>query len=119
MNKTMKAVVAHGIHDYRLEEVPMPVPGEGEMLIRVEACGICAGDIKAHEGVSRFWGGDGMPAYAEPPFIPGHEFFGRVVDIRGEIPGNFRVGDRVISEQIVSCGECWYCRRGTVPPFHG
>ena len=112
MNRTMKAVVAHGIHDYRLEEVPVPVPGEGEMLIKVEACGICAGDIKAHEGVSRFWGGDGMPAYAEPPFIPGHEFFGQVVDIRGEVPGGFQVGDRVISEQIVPCGECWYCRRG-------
>ena len=112
MNQTMKAVVAHGKNQYALETLPVPVLRDGEMLIRVEACGICAGDVKARDGISRFWGGDGMPAYAEPPFTPGHEFFGRVADIRGEVPGDFRIGDRVISEQIVPCGECWYCRRG-------
>lgn len=112
MNQDMKAVVARGRDQYALETCPIPALRDGEMLIRVEACGICAGDIKAHDGVSRFWGGDGMPAYAEPPFIPGHEFFGRIVAMQGEVPGDFKVGDRVISEQIVPCGECWYCRRG-------
>ncbi len=112
MSTTMKAVVAYGKNQYCLEEKPVPILHDGEMLIRVEACGICAGDIKAYDGVARFWGGDGMPAYAEPPFTPGHEFFGRVVAIEGDVPGGFKVGDRVISEQIVPCGECWYCRRG-------
>ena len=112
MNHTMRAVKAHARDRYILETVPLPELRDGDMLIKVEACGICAGDVKARDGVSRFWGGDGMPAYVEPPFTPGHEFFGRVVEIRGEVPGGFKVGDRVISEQIVPCGECWYCKRG-------
>ena len=112
MKKTMKAVVAYGKHNYRMKEVDIPALKDGEMLIQVEACGICAGDLKAYEGVSRFWGGDGMPGFCEPPFIPGHEFFGHVVALQGDVPGDFKVGDRVISEQIVPCGTCWYCRRG-------
>ena len=63
MSTTMKAVVAYGKNQYCLEEKPVPILHDGEMLIRVEACGICAGDIKAYDGVARFWGGDGMPAY--------------------------------------------------------
>ena len=112
MNQTMKAVVAYAKNQYRLEEVPVPELHDGDMLIKVEACGICAGDIKAYDGVARFWGGDGMPVFVNPPFIPGHEFCGHVAAIRGNVPGNFKVGDRVISEQIVPCGKCWYCRRG-------
>ncbi|MNU07392.1 Sorbitol dehydrogenase [compost metagenome] len=45
--KTMKAVVAYEPGDYRLEEVPVPTIGEGEIHVKVEACGICAGDLKA------------------------------------------------------------------------
>ena len=115
MNQNMNAVVAYARNQYGLETRPIPALRDGEMLIRVEACGICAGDIKAHDGVSRLLGGDGMLAYAEPPFIPGHEFFGRIVDIRGDVPGDFKIGDRVISEQIVPCGECWYCKRACIP----
>ena len=112
MKDKMKAVVAYGKNKYCLEEKEIPTLRDGDMLIKVEACGICAGDIKAHDGISRFWGGDGMPAYAEPPFTPGHEFFGHVVAVQGNVPGDFKIGDRVISEQIVPCGTCWYCRRG-------
>ena len=50
MEKTMHAVVTHGIHDYRLEQVPVPQPRPGELLVQVEACGICAGDLKAFMG---------------------------------------------------------------------
>ena len=53
--KTMKAIVAHAPRDYRLEEVPVPRAGEGEIVIKVEACGVCAGDVKAEHGASRFW----------------------------------------------------------------
>ncbi len=108
---TMKAVVAHGPGDYRLEVVPVPVPGPHDLLIRVQACGICAGDLKAQQQASRFWGGDGMPGYCEPPFIPGHEIVGRVV-VAGELAGDFKPGDRVVSEQIVPCGACRYCKDG-------
>lgn len=109
--ETMRALVAHGPKDYRVEQVPVPVPGPHDLLIRVEACGICAGDLKARQQTSRFWGGDGMPGYCEPPFIPGHEVVGRVV-FAGSLAGGFREGDRVVSEQIVPCGICRYCRDG-------
>ncbi len=109
--KTMKAVVAHGPGEYRLMDVPVPVPGEHDLLIRVEACGICAGDLKAQQQASRFWGGDGMPGYCEPPFIPGHEIVGRVV-AAGRLAGEFKPGDRVVTEQIVPCGACRYCKDG-------
>ena len=108
----MKALVARGVGDYALMEVDVPKLNDGDMLIKVDACGICAGDLKASHPVARFWGGDGMPAYVKPPFIPGHEFTGHVVATCGDIEGGFKVGDRVVSEQIVPCGECYYCKRG-------
>ena len=108
----MKALIAKEKGLYELSEIAIPEPGPGEILIKVEGCGICAGDIKASHGTSRFWGGDGMPGYCKPPFIPGHEFFGRVVKATGDIPGDFRPGERIISEQIVPCGKCWYCKKG-------
>merc|ERR1712156_1027821 len=77
---TMMAVVVHGKEDYRMEEVPVPRPGPGEVLVKVEAVGICAGDAKTFTGAERFWGnGADVPQYVEPPVIPGHEFSGRVV----------------------------------------
>lgn len=108
---TMQALVAYGANDYRLERVPVPKPGPGEMLIRVEACGICAGDIKARLGARRFWGDEQTPAYVEPPCTPGHEVVGRVVAL-GEGVEGFSPGDRVTSEQIVPCGHCRFCRTG-------
>ena len=79
--KTMKALVAHGPLDFRLETVPTPVAGEGETVIKVEACGICAGDLKSYHGVPSFWGGEGNPPYIKAPMIPGHEFIGIVVEL--------------------------------------
>jgi len=108
----MKAVVAYAPGDYRLENVLVPEPGEGEILIKVEACGICAGDVKAEHGASRFWGGDGTPPYIKAPVIPGHEFLGYIVSMGSGVKGNFVIGDRVISEQIVPCGECKFCKTG-------
>ena len=108
----MKALVARGAGEYALETVPVPKPGYGEMLIRIEACGICAGDVKARHKSARFWGGDGMPGYCEPPFIPGHEFVGEIVAMGEGVEGDFAVGDRVVSEQIVPCGKCRYCNAG-------
>lgn len=112
MAEMMRAVVATAPGKYELQTLPVPEPGEEDILIRVEACGICAGDIKASHGTARFWGGDGMPGYCKPPFIPGHEFYGRVVKMGPKAKGGFKVGDRIISEQIVPCGECYYCKRG-------
>ena len=108
----MRALVARGVKDYALQNIAVPACGDDDLIIRVEACGICAGAIKASHGTARFWGGDGMPGYCRPPFVPGHEFFGRVVARGKNADDRFQIGDRVISEQIVPCGECYYCKRG-------
>ncbi len=113
--KTMPAVVCHGPHDYRLEEVPVPVVGPGEVVAEVLRVGICASDVKCWDGAGLFWKGDGnRPGYAEPPAIPGHEPICRVVAL-GEGAGEMHhiaIGDLVISEQIVPCRTCRFCRRG-------
>lgn len=108
----MKAVVAYAPEDYRYEEVDTPnIEHPEEIIIKVEACGICAGDIKAYDGAPSFWGDETQPAYIKAPMIPGHEFIGRVVEIGDDVK-DFKVGDRVISEQIVPCWDCRFCNRG-------
>ncbi len=109
--RSMNAVVAYGAHDYRLERVPVPEAGVGEIILKIEACGICAGDVKTWQGAPRFWGGEGQPKYVKEPVIPGHEFVGRVADLGSDIQG-FKVGDRIIAEQIVPCGRCRFCLHG-------
>ncbi|MDR1795886.1 MAG: alcohol dehydrogenase catalytic domain-containing protein [Clostridiales Family XIII bacterium] len=108
----MKAVVAYAPGDYRLEEVPVPRAGEGEIILKVEACGVCAGDTKAFAGAPSFWGGDGSPPYIKAPMIPGHEFVGTVVEVGEKVKGGWKPGDRICPEQIVPCGECMFCRTG-------
>jgi threonine dehydrogenase-like Zn-dependent dehydrogenase len=111
---TMQAVICHGPKDYRLEEVDVPRPGPGQALVRVEAVGICASDVKCYDGAAKFWGDETRPAWAETEVIPGHEFVGIVVEIDDEARArwNVDVGDRVVSEQIVPCWKCRYCKRG-------
>ena len=110
----MQAVVCHGPEDYRLEQVAVPVAGPGEALIKVEAVGICASDLKCYHGAAKFWGDENRPAWAETEVIPGHEFVGTVVSLDDEAAERWgiAVGDRVVSEQIVPCWECMYCKRG-------
>ncbi len=110
--KKMKAVVAYAPGEYKFEIVDTPRAGEGEMILKVEACGICAGDTKAFAGAPSFWGGDGNPPYIKAPMIPGHEFVGTVVEIGPKVKGNFKLGDRICPEQIVPCGECMFCKTG-------
>ena len=110
----MQAVICHGPKDYRLEEVDVPRPGPGQALVRVEAVGICASDVKCYDGAAKFWGDETRPPWAETEVIPGHEFVGIVVEIDDEARArwNVDVGDRVVSEQIVPCWKCRYCKRG-------
>jgi erythritol/L-threitol dehydrogenase len=111
---TMQAVVCHGPHDYRLEEMPVPAPGPEEVVIRVRSVGICASDLKCWSGAPLFWGDAHREGYCQPPVIPGHEFVGEVVAL-GEGAGakyGLALGDTAISEQIVPCWACRYCRRG-------
>lgn len=108
----MKAVVAYAPGDYRFEIVDTPRAGEGEMILKVEACGICAGDVKSYHGAKSFWGGDGTPPYIKAPMIPGHEFVGHVVEMGPNVKGGWKIGDRICPEQIVPCGECMFCKTG-------
>jgi threonine dehydrogenase-like Zn-dependent dehydrogenase len=110
----MAAVMCHGPENYELVEVDVPTPGPGEALVRVEAVGICASDLKCYHGAAKFWGDDTRPAWAETEVIPGHEFVGEIValDDLAAARWGVAVGDRVVAEQIVPCWACRYCQRG-------
>ena len=110
--KTMKALVAYGKDEYRLEtEYPAPDCGPDDIIIKTEACGICAGDLKCFHGASRFWGDASQPAWVRPPFIPGHEFLGHIVQMGSNVTG-FEIEDRITADQILPCGQCRFCKTG-------
>lgn len=98
---TMRAAVYRGINDVRVETVPVPSIGPGEILIKVAVCGICGTDLKKiHTGSH------------SAPRIFGHETAGTVAAI-GDGVTNFAVGERVMVFHHVPCGNCYYCRKGT------
>jgi len=107
----MTAVVEYGPNNLRLEPVPIPVASAKDLVIEIEACGVCTSDVKAWHGAPRYWGGNGQPKWIREPVIPGHEFLGRIVELGPGVEG-FAIGDRVIIDQIIPCAKCRYCRRG-------
>ncbi len=110
--KTMKALVAYGLGDYRLETAyPTPECGPDDIIIKTEGCGICAGDLKCQHGAPKFWGDEHQPSWVKPPFIPGHEFLGTIVEMGENVKG-YQLGDRITADQIVPCGECKFCKDG-------
>jgi threonine dehydrogenase-like Zn-dependent dehydrogenase len=114
MPKTMRAVVCHGPEDYRLEEVSVPEAGPGEVVVKIDAAGICASDVKCYTGAPLFWGDANRAGYCQAPITAGHEFIGTVVALGEGAGGQYSLalGDRAISEQIVPCWQCRYCNRG-------
>ena len=111
---TMQAIVCRGPHDYRMEEWAAPQPGPGEVVVRVKSVGICASDLKCYLGAALFWGDDHRVGYCQPPVIPGHEFVGQVVALGAGAGDKYglALGDMAISEQIVPCWNCRFCKRG-------
>lgn len=100
----MKAAVFHGEHDLRVEEVQKRLPKADEVLIKIEACGVCGTDLHIYEGAEG--------AAACVPFtILGHEFSGTVYEMGSEVR-NFKLGDRVCVDPNDMCGNCYYCRIG-------
>jgi acryloyl-coenzyme A reductase len=98
----MKAIVLHQFGDaqnLRYEDAPEPRSGVDELLIRVEACGVCYHDVINRRG--------GLPR-TRLPAILGHEVCGSVID-KGPGVRRLRVGDRVASLQRVNCGRCHFC----------
>jgi L-iditol 2-dehydrogenase len=85
-------------------EMPRPVPGPGELLIGIAACGICGSDVHGYDGSS---------GRRIPPLVMGHEAAGTVAEV-GEGVHQFSVGNRVTFDSTVYCGECEYCRSGDV-----
>lgn len=112
--ETMQAVVCHGPYDYRVERRAIPQPGPGEVLVKVGASGICASDIKCFTGGALFWGQNGSGGYCEGPVVAGHEFAGTVVALGTGAAERHGVGlgDHVVAEQIVPCGQCRFCKNG-------
>ena len=110
----MLAIVNHGPQDYRLERITRPTAKARELLIRIGACGVCASDGKCHSGAGMFWGGNGNPPWVKAPVVPGHEFFGYVVEAGEGAEEHFgvKIGDRVTADQIVPCGKCRFCKSG-------
>jgi L-iditol 2-dehydrogenase len=97
----MRAVVYRGVNDMRVETVPVPSIGPGELLVRVATCGICGTDLKKiHTGSH------------SAPRIFGHEMSGTIVAV-GTGVTRFSGGERVVVHHHVPCGECFYCRKGT------
>ena len=90
----MKAAVFYGKHDIKVEEVPMPQVGDRDVLIKVEACGICGTDVHIFEG-------DKGAAACTPPTILGHEFSG-VVEATGRLVTKIKVGERVVWIRIIT-----------------
>lgn len=111
MKKMMKALRMYAPGDFRYEDVPVPEISEDEILIKVDMAGICAGDVKTLHGGIRIWGTSPESRYIQPPCIGGHEFYGEVVEIGAGVK-NVEIGDRMISEQIVPCNNCDYCKEG-------
>lgn len=110
--KTMKALVAYGKGEYRLETAyPTPECGDDDIIIKTEACGVCAGDLKCQHGAAMFWGDETQPSWVDPPFIPGHEFLGVIVQMGKNVKG-YELGERITADQIVPCGECKFCKSG-------
>ncbi|PJJ96943.1 alcohol dehydrogenase AdhP [Lysobacteraceae bacterium NML03-0222] len=105
MDKTMKAAVVRDFDQpLVIEEVTVPRPGPGQILVKVEACGVCHTDLHAAEG--------DWPVKPNPPFIPGHEGVGYVVAL-GEGVKHLREGDRVGMPWLYSaCGHCVHCLGG-------
>lgn len=105
MAKTMKAAVVHAFgKPLKIEEVPIPTPGYGEVLIKVVANGVCHTDLHAAQG--------DWPAKPTPPFIPGHEGAGIVAAV-GEGVTQFKEGDHAgVAWLHDACGWCEYCRTG-------
>lgn len=95
----MRAGVYRGKGSVVVESVPIPEIGEGEVLFRVAACGICGTDIKKIK-----------QGFVNPPRILGHELAGTVVKVGGGVT-KFKAGDRVVSFHHIPCGACFFCEK--------
>ena len=100
----MKALILSEYKKLDLVDMQKPQPGDDDLLIRVQACGICGSDVHGY---------DGSTGRRLPPIVMGHEAAGIVEAVGGAVDG-FRPGEHVTFDSTVFCGRCFYCRRGLV-----
>lgn len=104
MKTTYRAMQVSQPGTLELVERPTPMPGVGEVLIAVEACGICGADVSDIERAD---------PTLQPPRVPGHEVVGRIVALGEHTPSIWKVGQRVgVGRLGGHCGECVQCRQG-------
>ena len=99
----MKAAVLENWFDLQLKDIPIPVPGKDEALIKVIRAGVCGSDITVYKG---------KHMTATVPTVLSHEILGRIESLPEGYVGPFAVGQRVLMNPIISCGKCAACRRG-------
>ena len=99
----MKAAVLENWFDLQLKDIPIPVPGKDEALIKVIRAGVCGSDITVYKG---------KHMTATVPTVLSHEILGRIESLPEGYYGPFTVGQRVLMNPIISCGKCAACRRG-------
>jgi L-iditol 2-dehydrogenase len=99
VKKKMRVAMWYNNRDVRVEEMPVPKIGAGELLLRIEASGICGSDVMEWYRLDR------------APLVLGHEIGSQVVEVGGGVEG-FKEGDRVSAAHHVPCNTCYYCLRG-------
>jgi len=100
----MKSLLLSAYNQLEIADTPLPAVGSGEVLVRVEACGICGSDVHGYDGSS---------GRRIPPIVMGHEAAGTVAAVGASVEG-YAAGDRVTFDSTVYCGECAFCKRGDV-----
>jgi L-iditol 2-dehydrogenase len=100
----MKALLLSEYNQLDIADLPAPVPGVDEILVRVAACGICGSDVHGYDGTS---------GRRIPPIVMGHEAAG-LVEAVGSGVTKFKPGDRVTFDSTVYCGQCEFCLQGDV-----
>lgn len=99
---TMQALTFYGPRDVRIEEVPRPeIEDPGDVLLRIDRAAICGTDLHPYHGRMEI----------EEGFVLGHEYLG-TVEAKGDGVTEFEEGERAVGSFFVSCGKCWFCRRG-------
>jgi L-iditol 2-dehydrogenase len=100
----MKSLLLSEYNHLEIADLPLPAVGPDEVLVRVEACGICGSDVHGYDGSS---------GRRIPPIVMGHEAAGTVADIGADVR-KYAQGDRVTFDSTVYCGKCEYCARGQI-----
>src|SRR5579875_509661 len=100
----MKALLLSEYKHLTIADLPAPIPGTREVLIRVAACGICGSDVHGYDGAS---------GRRIPPIVMGHEAAGVIAQVGADVR-DYKAGDRVTFDSTVYCGKCEFCLRGEV-----